>query len=256
MKVRVSNIQRFCLHDGPGIRTVVFLKGCNLHCPWCANPENIDYDFTEYFDEKTSEKKIIGYDIEAIDLYDEIMKDSSYYKFNDGGVTFSGGEPLLQIKKLEPLLQKLKDNNVNIAVETNLQVPSRLVEVALKYVDEFIIDIKILDKNVNHNVLLGDTELYYKNVGLVSNKKKNIVFRIPLSNEYTLTLENQKLILEFLKKFPCELVQIFKIHDLAIVKYKAIGKEVIKFSSITDADVLDFYEKIKSIGVNVQIIKF
>ena len=49
MKVRVSNIQRFCLHDGPGIRTTVFLKGCNLKCPWCANPENINYEFTKFY---------------------------------------------------------------------------------------------------------------------------------------------------------------------------------------------------------------
>lgn len=255
MKVRVSNIQRFCLHDGPGIRTVVFLKGCNLCCPWCANPENIDYDFTEYYDETTLEKKIIGYDIEAMDLYEEIMKDSQYYELNNGGVTFSGGEPLLQIKRLEPLLKKLKDNNINIAIETDLQVPTELVEIALKYVDEFIIDIKILNKEINYKVLKGDIDLYLKNAELVC-KKRNVVFRIPLSNEYTLTFENQKLILEFLKKNPGNMVQIFKIHNLAENKYKAIGKEMMHFSSVNDDDVLKFYERIKDIGVQVQIIKF
>ncbi|MBR3199013.1 MAG: 4Fe-4S cluster-binding domain-containing protein [Bacilli bacterium] len=255
MKVRVSNIQRFCLHDGPGIRTVVFLKGCNLRCPWCANPENIDYDFTEYYDEKTNEKRIIGYDIEALDLYDEIIKDKDYFRLNDGGITFSGGEPLLQIKKLEPLLKKLKDNDINIAIETNLQVSTELVEIALKYVSEFIIDIKVLDKKNNHDILLGDIDLYFKNVSLVSNKKP-VVFRIPLSNEYTLTLENQNLIIDFLKNNPCEMVQIFKIHNLASSKYRAIGKEIMEFSHVDDEKVLNFYEKIKNIGVNVQIIKF
>lgn len=255
MKVRVSNIQRFCLHDGPGIRTVVFLKGCNLNCPWCANPENIDYDFTSFYDESTLETRIIGYDIDVMDLYDEVMKDSQYYELNNGGVTFSGGEPLLQIKKLVPLLQKLKDNNINIAIETDLQVSSELVKIALKYVDEFIIDIKILDKDINYKVLNGNLDLYFKNVELVC-KKKKVVFRIPLSNEYTLTLENQKLILEFLKKNPCSMVQIFKIHNLAESKYRAIGKEMIHFSSIDDEDVLKFYTKIKDIGVKVQIIKF
>lgn len=255
MKVRVSNVQRFCLHDGPGIRTVVFLKGCNLNCPWCANPENIDYDFTDYYDEITGETKVIGYDVDVMDLYNEIMKDRLYYSLNDGGVTFSGGEPLLQIKKLEPLMQKLKDSDINIVIETSLQVPFELVKIALKYVDEFIIDIKILNKGINHDVLSGDIDLYYKNVSVVS-AVKNIVFRIPLCNEYTLTEDNQKLIIEFLKKYPCKLVQIFKIHNLADAKYRAIGKKINKFSSVDDDDVLKFYEKIKNIGVNVEIINF
>ena len=66
MKVRVSNIQRFSLHDGPGIRTTVFLKGCNLRCPWCANPENLDFEKTNFINENTKEKGVFGYDIDRM----------------------------------------------------------------------------------------------------------------------------------------------------------------------------------------------
>ena len=255
MKVRVSNIQRFCLHDGPGIRTVVFLKGCNLRCPWCANPENIDYEFTDYFDEGTNEKRIVGYDVEAIDLFDEIMKDRDYFNLNNGGITFSGGEPLLQVKELEPLLKKLKSNNVNIAVETNLQVDSELVNIALKYFDEFIVDIKILDKSLNSKILHGDIDLYINNIELLHKNNKIDVFRIPLSYEYTFTKKNQELILSFLKTYRCNKVEIFKIHNLARSKYKAIRHDFIEFKEISDNDILIFYGDIKKLGINVDIIK-
>ena len=105
MKVIVSNIQRFCLHDGPGIRTTVFFKGCSLNCPWCANPENIDFNIEEY--SENGEKKHFGYEISLEELEKEIIKDEDYY-MTGGGVTFSGGECLFQFKKIEPLLQKLK----------------------------------------------------------------------------------------------------------------------------------------------------
>ena len=144
MKVRVSNIQRFCLHDGPGIRTTIFLKGCNLRCPWCANPENIDFNPTKYINESTGEHGVFGQDIDDLELFKEIMKDKQYYDMTNGGVTFSGGEPLLQIEELELLLTKIKEEKINICFETALQTPTELVQKSMIYVDEYIVDIKIL----------------------------------------------------------------------------------------------------------------
>lgn len=255
MKVRVSNIQRFSLHDGPGIRTTVFLKGCNLKCPWCANPENLDFEPTKYFNENTKEQGYFGQDIEALELYNEIIKDKQYYKMNNGGVTFSGGEPLLQIKALEPLFEKLKYEKINMCIETSLQVPTELVEIATKYIDEFIIDIKILDKQQCKKVLKGDIELYYKNLDLLSTKKQIDIFRIPLINEYTLKESNIEKIIELLKKYPAQKVEIFKIHNLAESKYKSIGKEMIKFSEIEDSKVRELYEKLRKLNINIEIIK-
>ena len=152
MKVIISDIQRFCLHDGPGIRTTVFLKGCSLRCPWCCNPETINFEI-----EETNENYKYGYEIDLEDLEKEILKDIKYYE-NGGGVTFSGGECLLQFDKLEPLLKSLKNQGVNICIETSLTVPEKYVDIAIKYVDEFIIDIKILDElceeKINGNIKL------------------------------------------------------------------------------------------------------
>lgn len=255
MKVRVSNIQRFSLHDGPGIRTTIFLKGCNLKCPWCANPENMDFNIIEYKNENTREQGVFGKDVEALDLFEEIIKDREYYKINNGGVTFSGGEPLLQIKALEPLLKKLKEEKVNMCIETALQVPTELVKIAANYIDEFIIDIKILDPEECKNILNGNIELYINNLEFLSKRDQINTFRIPLINEYTLKESNIEKILELLKKYKAKKVEIFKIHNLAESKYKSIGKKMTKFSEIEDIEVEKVYNRIKELNTKVEIIK-
>ncbi len=255
MKVRVTNIQRFSLNDGPGIRTTVFLKGCNLKCPWCANPENIDFNKNEYVNNNTGEQGIFGYDIEPEKLLQEIRKDKSYYQVNQGGVTFSGGEPLLQIQALEPVLKKLKEENINMCIETALQVPNELVELAISYIDEFIVDIKILDKEENQKVLNGNVELYEKNLQLLTKKAQVDIFRIPLVNEYTLKEKNVEKILELLKKYKSNKVEIFKIHNLAESKYASLGKTMTKFTPVEDGKVQELYKKIKQLNREVEIIK-
>ncbi len=255
MKVRYTNIQRFSLHDGPGIRTTVFLKGCNLKCPWCANPENMEFEKTYFENKETKEKGYFGKDIEAVELFEEIIKDKEYYKLNNGGVTFSGGEPLLQIKQLEPLLKKLKEENINICIETALQVPTELVELAERYIDEFIVDIKILDEKECKEVLNGNIENYMKNVEFLCSKSRINIFRIPLVNEYTLKDSNIEKILELLKSNNLKKVEIFKIHNLAESKYNSIGKKMTKFSEIDDEKVEIVYNKIKELNIDVEIIK-
>ena len=196
-----------------------------------------------------------GQDIEALDLFEEIIKDKKYYSLNNGGVTFSGGEPLLQIEQLEDLLKKLKEEKINICVESALHVPTEFVELAVKYVNEFIIDIKILDKTESKKYLNGNIDLYLKNIEYLNKKNKIDIFRIPLVNEYTLKESNQKSIIDFLTKYHSKSVEIFKIHNLAESKYRSIGIEMKKFSDIKDSDVEILYNRIKNINANVKIIK-
>lgn len=255
MKVRITNIQRFSLHDGSGIRTTVFLKGCNLKCPWCANPENIDFEKTKFVNKNTKENGYFGRDIDINQLYEEIIKDKKYYTLNNGGVTFSGGEPLLQIKALEPLLSKLKEEKINMCIETALQVPTELVDIATKYIDEFIVDIKIVEPEECKKVLKGNIDLYIKNLELLTFKNKIDIFRVPLIEEYTLKESNVEKILEILKRFKPKRVEIFKVHNLAESKYNAIGKEILQFATVSDKKVNMIFEKIKELEVDVEIIK-
>ena len=254
MTVRITNIQHFSLDDGPGIRTTIFLKGCNLTCPWCCNPENIGYSIEKYVHDNA--EKEFGYDISLIDLEKEILKDEVFYSENNGGVTFSGGEPLLQIKELEPLLKSLKERNINICFETSLSVPADFLNVAMEYIDEIFVDIKLLDEKEADDILNLDVGLYYKNLNLLSNSipNENITFRIPLNNEYTLKEENIKSILNLIEKYPDFKVEIFKTHNLAESKYDSLNKEFIVFSTVEDEKIDEILNEIKKINDDVKVI--
>lgn len=251
MKVRVTNIQRFSLQDGPGIRTTVFFKGCSIRCPWCANPENISYEIQEYEDE--GKKGIFGYDIELEELEKEILKDEKFYKLNNGGITFSGGEPLLQFEKIEELLKSLKNKKINICVETALFVPEYLLEIALKYVDEFIVDLKILEPEQCKKILNGDIEIYYKNIEKLFQRTENIKIRIPVTLEYTLQEDNKKKILKLLDKQKPKEVELFKIHRLAEKKYKVLKKEMLEYQNVSDEIIQKFLNEILKLGINAKI---
>ena len=242
MKVRVTNIQRFSLQDGPGIRTTVFFKGCSIRCPWCSNPENLKPEIEEY------DGGIFGLDIELEELEKEILKDKKYYK-TGGGVTFSGGEPLLQFKRIEKLLENLKKQNINICVETSLYVPEKLVGIALKYVDEFIVDLKILDKKQAKEILKGNVEQYYLNIEKLFKNNVNIKLRIPVTKEYTLKHENKKLLLQLIEKYKPKDIEIFKIHRLGEKKYKVLNKQMPQFEDVSDEELQEFLQEIVKLGV-------
>ena len=242
MKVRVTNIQRFSLQDGPGIRTTVFFKGCSIRCPWCSNPENLKPEIEEY------DGGIFGLDIELEELEKEILKDKKYYK-TGGGVTFSGGEPLLQFKRIEKLLENLKKQNINICVETSLYVPEELVGIALKYVDEFIVELKILDKKQAKEILKGNVEQYYLNIEKLLKNNINIKLRIPVTKEYTLKHENKKLLLQLIEKYKPKDIEIFKIHRLGEKKYKVLNKQMPQFEDVSDEELQEFLQEIVKLGV-------
>ncbi|MBQ9610042.1 MAG: radical SAM protein [Lachnospiraceae bacterium] len=247
----ITNIQRMCFHDGPGIRTTVFLKGCSIHCPWCSNPENISFDFEEYtLDGKSG---VYGRKYSTDELYDVINKDCRFWGKN-GGVTFSGGEALMQIKKLEKLLARLHNDGVNLAVESAMFVPSEYVDLALKYIDYFIIDIKILESELCKRVLGGDIELYFSNVKRVYNSAKQMLFRIPCNYEYTLIEGNKDKIKSFLLSYPNVKTQIFAIHDLGESKYRSLDKSMWKHSEIDKIDINNFYNELINIGLEAEII--
>ena len=251
MKVIVSNIQRFCLHDGPGIRTTVFLKGCSLRCPWCSNPENINFNIQEY--EYDGIKSFYGKEMDLEEIEKEILKDEKYYA-NGGGVTFSGGECLLFFKKLEPLLKNLNQKKINICIETALNVPEEFVDIAIKYVDEFYVDLKILCLKDASKINI-DVDLYKKNIKKIFENKCNVTFRIPLVPEYTSTKENINEIIKLLKEYKPKKVEIFKTHKLAYKKYQTLGLKMINIKEITKEEIDEIKREIKKLGIETIICK-
>lgn len=262
-KALVTNIQRFSLHDGPGIRTTVFLKGCSLHCPWCANPENLIPYPEEYV--KDGRKGIYGKYLSCDEIYSEIIKDRIFYDQPDesselgvqrGGVTFSGGEPLLQFNVLEPLLQRLKSENIHICVETSLFVAEDKLSIALRYVDLFYVDIKIFDEDKCKNILGGNLKQYVSNLDILVSATQAVVFRAPIIGGYTDDEENLASLCDLVSKYRSVKIELIKEHNLGKNKYISLGKEPLELNKTTDEKMEYIKSKLfDTAGVPIEICK-
>ncbi|MDE7251394.1 MAG: radical SAM protein [Acetatifactor sp.] len=256
-RILVTNIQRFSLHDGPGIRTTVFLKGCLMKCPWCCNPENISRQVQKY--DKEGMIGSYGRYYTADELYNEVIKDVTYFGENEkdyniakadaifrlpGGVTFSGGECLLQIEELSALCEKLKSQKVHMAVETSLYLPSENLKLALKYIDFFYVDIKILKAEGDGAGNYKNLDLYLSNLEILLKSHKPLVFRIPVIGGYTDDKENRRkvadLIFRSIPKGNVLKVELIKEHALGEEKYKSLGYRVPQYKGVSDR-LLDAY---------------
>lgn len=255
--IRVTNIQRMCFDDGPGIRTTVFLKGCAIHCPWCSNPENISFEKQEYIYNKNDNciYGTYGEDYDWSELLEYIKKDYAFWGA-EGGVTFSGGDPVMQAKELEPLLHQLKMEHISVAMETSLFVPKVLLKIVSKYVDFYFVDTKILDKKMCFDVLGGDIDVYMDNVAWLVENKGNINFRVPCSEKYVLTKHNRNLLCTFFAKYKSFPIEIFSLHNLGEDKYRALGKIPPEIKAAHNRELENFKYELESIGCMVKIINF
>lgn len=263
-KVIVTNIQRFSLHDGPGIRTTVFLKGCSLRCPWCSNPENLTAEPQEYIKDGLS--GVYGRFYSCDELYSEVIKDRAFFgDYNSeanlnlenapGGVTFSGGEVLLQADKLQPLLKKLKAEGIHMGVETCLFVPEKLLNIAIQYIDLFYVDIKILDPLRCKNQLGGNIEQYHRNLNKLFESKAPVVFRIPVIGGWTDDQENKKRVLKLLAEYHPLKVELIKEHNLGISKYQSLGMEIPDYKGASDELMREYADSITGLGIDTEICK-
>ncbi len=247
MSLQITSIQRFCVNDGPGIRTTVFMKGCCLHCPWCANPECCG-DPSEIGLSNTAKIE---------DVLEICLRDKAFYGY-EGGITASGGEPLLQAKELERLFFMLQEQKVGCCIETSLYAPEEAVEAIVKYLDYIYIDMKILDKTQFNRVLGGSLDLYKRNLDKVFNtyNKERICIRVPLVEGLTYTDENIKLIgdhIQYYKPYRCE---IFSVHNLAKAKYSNMGIEYNSFRTVDNSEMEEVkrFLETKSDSTLIQIL--
>ena len=257
--ILLTNIQRFSLHDGPGIRTTVFLKGCSIHCPWCSNPENLLHREQRYVkmdhNGKVEEEGTYGKWYNPDELYSEVIKDKAFYDSCNansatyldslpGGVTFSGGECMLQMKELDPMLQRLNDEQIHTIAETSLFCSSVQLSIAIKHIDLFYVDIKVLNDDLCSSSLGGRIELYKNNLVTLLNSGKPIVFRLPVIGGYTDSEENRKAVVELIeskaKSYSNLLkIEILKEHNLGTNKYQSLidgGNEIMlpEYNGVSD----------------------
>ena len=259
----ITNIQRFSLHDGDGIRTVVFLKGCNLNCRWCHNPETISKEKQVLFRKSkciqcrscdnackklngnfiildnipeidvscmsclkcaascpTEAMEILGKDYSIDDLYDVLIRDKEFYDQSNGGVTFSGGEPLLQAYDLVPLMQKLRNDNISICIDTAGYVSWESFQIVLPYVRNFLFDIKCMDDELHISGTGASNALILDNFKKLYAAGGRIIVRIPVIPGFNADESNIRKIAGFIENYPnIENVELMPFHATAFHKY-------------------------------------
>ena len=136
---RIFDIQRYSLHDGPGIRTIVFFKGCHLRCRWCCNPESQEYGIQAMNMNGTT--KTVGRDVTVRELMSDLEKDRVYYERSGGGITLSGGECMAQPDFAEALLIACHRYGLTTAIETTAFADRAVVERLIPHVDYVLMDI-------------------------------------------------------------------------------------------------------------------
>lgn len=298
MEAVITNIQHFCYHDGPGIRTNVFFKGCSLNCKWCSNPENLDSHLELGYDVKKCVKcktcltnpVLTGLVTDAGDtirinfaeakkrhlegkflcpqdaLYlegrsmtveavmEEVMLDSALYTDN-GGITVSGGEPLLQPDFVVALFKKAHANFMTTAVESAGNIPWSNIEAVLPHVDTMICDIKMMDTE-KHEYWTG-----HRNERILDNWRKcfsnypeiSYLVRTPIIPGVNDTVRDVQEILAFLKQYgnSCHIqYEPLKYHEFGKNKYANLGREY-RIKSLSQEEKTKYeerYEMIKRVA--------
>lgn len=291
--IRIFNIQRYSVHDGNGIRTNIFLKGCPLKCKWCSNPESQSFSIESTFSKRscmscmgcvqlcpegallkngekdkdkcvkcfkceevcpTASWKIIGKDWTIDDVVDEVLKDYSFFKSSTGGVTISGGEPLSQPKQAAKLVAALKKVGLHLAIETCGYAKWVDAEPVLSNVDQILYDIKEMD-SVKHKEFTGvDNRLILENARKAASLDNEFIVRVPVIGGYNNSKKNIRGIAEFAAKIGADEINLLPYHRFGENKYEKSQMEYECNGYTPDGkEMAEFVEIVKSCGVRVKI---
>ncbi|MDY7019294.1 MAG: glycyl-radical enzyme activating protein [Chloroflexota bacterium] len=262
----IFNIQRFSLHDGPGIRSTVFMKGCPLRCRWCSNPESwnpyleiithdikcircgkceqicsvgaitIDSEGRKIDRAKctlclecaevcpTGAISIAGEYVTVDEALREVESDSLFYQHSGGGVTVSGGEPLLQWEFVYELLKACKEKGLHTALDTSGYSSWDRIERVLEYVDLVLFDIKHMDPKQHKKGTSKSNLLILDNAARIAARKVRLWLRVPLIPGYNDSRENIEKVAQFGLKIGAEKISILPYHEWAISKYGQLGR--------------------------------
>lgn len=267
-KGTVVDIQKYSIHDGPGIRTTVFLKGCPLNCWWCHNPESQKVSAQVMFfdsrcvgcgrcvkacenecrdiknrksvldNEEDCEKcgecidaclndalELVGKTYTSRELLKEIEKDSIFYYESNGGVTFSGGEPLVQIDFLREMLELCKESDIHTTLDTSGYSAWENIESIIDNVDLFLYDLKLMDEEKHKKYTGVSNKLILENLKNISDRGKRIFIRIPVMAGINDDDENINSTIDFIKTLNIEQVNLIPYHDMGKDKYGRLGLE-------------------------------
>lgn len=221
----IFDLKKYAIHDGPGIRTTVFLKGCPLDCWWCHNPESRHPKPEKPAGGKMQKRSsllksahgIVGKTVTPDEVLHEVEKDTIFYDESGGGATFSGGEPLVQIEFLQALLEGCKQRGIHTAVDTSGYAPPELFDRVYDSVDLFLYDLKLIDDESHKKYTGVSNHLILDNLKRLAARGAKVLPRIPLIPGITDTGENLSRILFLLRSLD-------SISRIDLLPYNRIGE--------------------------------
>lgn len=223
-KGRIFDIQRFSIHDGPGIRTIVFLKGCPLRCKWCCNPESQRFEIEQMT--MNGKVKTVGRDVTAGEVIAEVERDMMYYKRSGGGLTLSGGETLTQPDFAVALLALAHERGMNTAIESTGFADFSVIERILPHLDLYLMDIKHIDSDKHKEFTGQPNDKILANAQRIARSPVKLIIRTPVVPGFNDTEEEIGAIARFAASLPgVEEMHLLPYHRIGSDKYKGLGRE-------------------------------
>lgn len=221
---RIFDIQRYSIHDGGGIRTIVFLKGCPLRCKWCCNPEGQCYNVEKMT--LGGKEKIVGKDVTVGEIIDIIERDRIYYRRSGGGLTLSGGEALTQPDFAVALLKAAKERGINTAMESTGFADFSVISRYLPYLDLYLMDIKHINSAKHKEFTSQPNERILENAKKITDAGTRLIVRTPVIPTFNATKEEIAEIAKFASGLKgVKEMHILPYHRIGTDKYKGLGRE-------------------------------
>ncbi len=221
---RIFDIQRYSIHDGVGIRTIVFLKGCVLRCKWCCNPESQEYAIQTMM--VNGKPKTIGRDVTVKEVMEVVKRDMPYYGRSGGGLTLSGGESLLQPDFAEALLYEAHRLGLTTAIESMGCAPFDTIERLLPHLDTYLMDIKHMDPE-KHKAFTGreNTLMLENAMKIAKSGMTELIIRVPVIPSFNDTEEEILAIAKYAETLPgVEQIHLLPYHKYGEGKYEGLGR--------------------------------
>jgi pyruvate formate lyase activating enzyme len=229
----IFDLKKFAIHDGPGIRTTVFFKGCPLNCWWCHNPEGLHPEPEEFnlhaqgnsSASPYSSDEVAGRSTTVEELMIEIEKDIVFYDQSGGGVTLSGGEPLMQDEFLLAVLKQCREKRIHTVLDTSGYATWEIFDKICDLVDLFLFDVKLASDEEHLKYTGIPNQLILRNLAALLERSKNVIVRIPLIPQITDTKANLAEIVTLLSK-------LNGIQGIDLLPYNKMGEEKFRRFSI------------------------
>lgn len=223
----IFNIQKFSVHDGPGIRTTLFFKGCPLRCRWCHNPESQHYG-QETMMTEDGRTEIVGKQYSMDELVKKVQADQIIYDRSGGGVTFSGGEVMTQnMEYVEELAKRCKQRGISVFIDTCGVAPTENFKKLHPYTDGFLYDLKFLNSQSHLELTGSSNELVLKNLQFLSDQGSAIYLRLILLGGLNDDLKTMGETIDWLKHHQIKIqkVELLPYHHFGRTKYGRLGRE-------------------------------